>query len=75
MCMCVHVVNALHLRLTTNQSDGWQVPHKRTEIKQISVEIKQTFPQSKAPLEGQGGCIALLSVSHLVQSPLQPLTS
>lgn len=44
MCVCAHVVNALDLRLTTNQSDGWQVPHKRTEIKQISAEIKQTFP-------------------------------
>lgn len=62
MRLGVYVVNALDLRLTTNQSDGWRVPHKRTEIKQISVEIKQTFPQSKAPLEGQEGCKALLNV-------------
>lgn len=50
---CVYVVNALDLTLTTNQSDGWRVPHKRTEIKQISVEIKQTFPSRKLPSRGR----------------------
>lgn len=42
--LCAHAVNALDLRLTTNQSDGWRGPHKRTERRQISVEIKQTIP-------------------------------
>lgn len=51
--LCVYAVNALDLRLTTNQSDGWRVPHKRTEMKQISVEIKQTFPSRKLPSRGR----------------------
>lgn len=63
--ICVLRVNALDLSMTTNQSDGWWVPHKRTEMKHISVEIKQTFPSQKLPSRGRRA-VKLLS-EHLIQ--------
>lgn len=48
VCLLAHVVNALDLRLTANQSDGWRGPHERGGIRQISGEIKQPFARPGA---------------------------